>query len=47
VFFAGLGVLIGGLEKAHVFEMLAQALAGAASSSRVDSSSRCNGDRAC
>ena len=32
VFFAGLFVLIGGLEKAHVFEMMAQTLAGAASS---------------
>lgn len=33
VFFAGLFVLIGGLEKAHIFEMLAEALAGAASTS--------------
>lgn len=33
VFFAGLFVLIGGLEKAQVFEMMAQALAGAASTS--------------
>jgi Na+/H+ antiporter NhaD/arsenite permease-like protein len=32
VFFAGLLVLIGGLEKSHVFDMLAQTLARAASS---------------
>ena len=33
VFFAGLFVLIGGLEKVHIFEMMAEALTGAASSS--------------
>jgi Na+/H+ antiporter NhaD/arsenite permease-like protein len=32
LFFAGLFVLIGGLEKAHVFELIAEALAGATAS---------------